>query len=130
MWFEFWKNTRATENAVREKKALKSALIQTLMVPASLFTGLAAVVQARNDVCKMRCNGVVSEIGDQPFGFQQKCEPPAATEENRQIGIYECRPEGSLYYVTFADGQVERIQVNDGDEINWYTCNGFKESKE
>lgn len=38
-----------------------------------------------------------------------------ATEENGQVWIYDRRPEGFVYTVTFADGRVERIQVGDGD---------------
>ena len=73
--------------------------------------GFSAVGHALDDVSNMRCSGTIAEIGDQQFEFEEKCGAPTATEENGQVWIYDLRPEGFIYYVTFSDGTVERIQV-------------------
>jgi hypothetical protein len=91
------------------------AFILNLMVAVMVLAGFAATVRALDDVSNMHCSGVIVEIGDQQYAFQEKCGPPSATEENGQVWVYDRRPEGFVYYVTFADGRVERIQVGDGD---------------
>jgi hypothetical protein len=63
----------------------------------------------------MNCGSVIAEIGDQQFEFQQKCGPPTATEENGRVWVYDRRPEDFIYYVTFSEGKVERIQVSGND---------------
>ena len=80
-----------------------------------MVTGLAAVVYALDDVSNMNCGDVIAEIGDQQFAFQQKCGPPTTTEENGQVWTYDRRPDDFVYYVTFTEGQVERIQVGGND---------------
>jgi hypothetical protein len=93
----------------------KQSFISSLIVTWMLLMVFTTVVLALDDVSDMRCNGVIAEIGDQQYELQQKCGPPTATEENGQVWIYDRRPDGFVYTVTFADGQVERIQVGDGD---------------
>jgi hypothetical protein len=88
---------------------------QILIIAAMVLAGSAAEVHARNDISNMRCSGVIAEIGDEQFEFRQKCGPPTATEENGQVWIYDRRPGDFIYYVTFADGKVERIQTGRGN---------------
>ncbi len=76
-----------------------------------ILAGLSAAVYALDDVSNMNCGDVIAETGDQQVEFQQKCGPPTATEENGQVWVYDRRPDDFVYYVTFTEGQVERIQV-------------------
>lgn len=79
-----------------------------MLTASTCFT---AVIYALDDVSNMICGEAIAEIGDQQFEFQQKCGPPTATEEKGQVWIYDRRPDELIYYVTFTDGQVSRIQV-------------------
>ena len=78
-------------------------------------TGFTAAVYALDDVSNMKCGDVIGEIGDQQFEIQHKCGPPTTTEENGQVWIYDRRPDDFVYYVTFTEGEVERIQVGGND---------------
>jgi hypothetical protein len=90
-------------------------MLSTVLLQVMLLIGFSAVGYALDDVSNMRCNGTIAEIGDQQFDFQEKCGFPTATEENGQVWIYDRRPEDYVYYVTFSDGKVERIQVSGND---------------
>ena len=81
----------------------KRLLVLPLMVALVMVTGLAAVVYALDDVSNMNCGGVIAEIGDQQFEFQQKCGLPTATEENGQVWISDRRPDEFVYYATFTE---------------------------
>ena len=93
----------------------KRSLALPLAVGWLLLTTVAAPVYALDDISNMNCGTTIAEIGDQQFEFQQKCGPPTTTEQNGQVWIYDRRPEDSVYYVTFSEGQVERIQIGSGD---------------
>ena len=80
-----------------------------------MLPGLTAADSDLDDVSNMNCGDVIAEIGDQQFEFQQKCGPPTATEQNGQVWIYDRRPDDFVYYVTFTQGQVKRIQVGGND---------------
>ncbi len=85
------------------------------MVNLVMLTGLVPTVFALDDISNMVCGEVIAEVGDQQFAFQQKCGPPTATEENGQVWIYDRRPESFVYYVTFSEDRVERIQMGGND---------------
>lgn len=93
----------------------KPAWVLSLIVKVMALMGVTAMVYALDDVSNMRCNGTIVEIGDQQFEFQEKCGSPTVTEENGQVWVYDLRPEGFVYYVSFSDGKVERIQVGGND---------------
>jgi len=78
------------------------------LVVLMMLTGFTAEGYALDDVSNINC-------GDQQFTFQQKCGPPTAAEQNGQVWIYDRRPDDFVYYVTFTQGQVERIQVSGHD---------------
>lgn len=69
------------------------------------------MVYALDDVPNVNYGDVIAGIGDQQFVFQQKCGPPTAIQENGQVWIYDRRPNDFIYFVTFTEGQVERIQI-------------------
>jgi hypothetical protein len=93
----------------------KRLLVLPMLVFLVMLPGLTAADSDLDDVSNMNCGDVIAEIGDQQFEFQQKCGPPTATEQNGQVWIYDRRPNDFVYYVTFSEGQVERIQVGGND---------------
>lgn len=93
----------------------KYIMATSLLVALVMLAGFTAAVCALDDVSNMNCGDVIAETGDQQFAFQQKCGSPTATEENGQVWIYDRRPDDFVYYVTFTEGQVERIQVGGND---------------
>jgi hypothetical protein len=89
--------------------------VRLLLIVSLVLIGGATAAYALDDVSNMNCGDVIAEIGDQQFAFQQKCGPPTTTEENGRVWVYDRRPDDFVYYVTFSEGQVQRIQVS-GDE--------------
>ena len=93
----------------------KRVFVRLLLIVSIMLIGGATAAYALDDVSNMNCGDVIAEIGDQQFAFQQKCGPPTATEENGRLWVYDRRPDDFIYYVTFSEGQVQRIQVGGND---------------
>ena len=91
------------------------AFVLRLLIVSMMLMGGAITAYALDDESNMNCGDVIAEIGDQQFEFQQKCGPPTAIEENGRVWVYDRRPEDFIYYVTFSEGQVQRIQVSGND---------------
>jgi hypothetical protein len=89
--------------------------VRLLLIVSMVLIGGATAAYALDDVSNMNCGDVIAEIGDQQFAFQQKCGPPTTTEENGRVWVYDRRPNDFVYYVTFSEGQVQRIQVSGND---------------
>jgi hypothetical protein len=89
--------------------------VRLLLIVSLVLIGGATAAYALDDVSNMNCGDVIAEIGDQQFAFQQKCGPPTTTEENGRVWVYDRRPDDFVYYVTFSEGQVQRIQVSGND---------------
>jgi len=89
--------------------------VRLLLIVSMVLIGGATAAYALDDVSNMNCGDVIAEIGDQQFAFQQKCGPPTTTEENGLVWVYDRRPDDFVYYVTFSEGQVQRIQVSGND---------------
>jgi hypothetical protein len=89
--------------------------VRVLLIVSMVLIGGATAAYALDDVSNMNCGDVIAEIGDQQFAFQQKCGPPTTTEENGRVWVYDRRPDDFVYYVTFSEGQVQRIQVSGND---------------
>jgi hypothetical protein len=89
--------------------------VRLLLIVSMVLIGGATAAYALDDVSNMNCGDVIAEIGDQQFAFQQKCGPPTTTEENGRVWVYDRRPDDFVYYVTFSEGQVQRIQVSGND---------------
>ena len=91
------------------------AFVLVLLIVSTVLIGGATTACALDDVSNMNCGDVIAEIGDQQFEFQQKCGPPTTTEENGRLWVYDRRPDDFVYYITFSEGQVQRIQVSGND---------------
>ena len=91
------------------------AFVLLMLIVSMVLIGGATAAYALDDVSNMNCGNVIAEIGDQQFEFQQKCGPPTTTEENGRVWVYDRRPDDFIYYVTFSEGQVQRIQVSGND---------------
>ena len=93
----------------------KRVFVRLLLIVSIMLIGGATAAYALDDVSNMNCGDGIAEIGDQQFAFQQKCGPPTATEENGRLWVYDRRPDDFVYYVTFSEGQVQRIQTGGND---------------
>jgi Protein of unknown function (DUF2845) len=91
------------------------AFVGLLLIVSMVLIGGATAAYALDDVSNMNCGDVIAEIGDPQFDFQQKCGSPTSTEENGRVWVYDRRPDDFVYYVTFSEGQVRRIQVSGND---------------
>ena len=91
------------------------AFVLLMLIVSMVLIGGATAAYALDDVSNMNCGDVIAEIGDQQFAFQQKCGPPTTTEENGRLWVYDRRPDDFVYYVTFSEGQVQRIQTGGND---------------
>jgi hypothetical protein len=93
----------------------KGAFVLLMLIVSTVLIGGATAAYALDDESNMNCGDVIAEIGDQQFAFQQKCGLPTTTEENGRLWVYDRRPDDFVYYVTFSEGQVQRIQVSGND---------------
>ena len=91
------------------------AFVRLLLIVSMVLIGGATAAYALDDLSNMNCGDVIAGIGDQQFAFQQKCGSPTTTEESGRVWVYDRRPNDFVYYVTFSEGQVQRIQVGGND---------------
>ena len=89
--------------------------VRLLLIVSLVLIGGATAAYALDDVSNMNCGDVIAEIGDQQFEFPAEMRSPDATEENGRVWVYDRRPDDFVYYVTFSEGQVQRIQVSGND---------------
>ena len=76
-----------------------------------LIVGLTAL--ALDDADSLQCDNGIVLVGDSKFEVQTKCGEPSAREERGDVWIYDFGPTEFLYYVTFTNDVVERIQVGE-----------------
>jgi len=63
-----------------------------------------------NDSDSCRCEGGIISIGDTKYDVKEKCGDPKYIEEDGTIWVYDFGPTEFVYYITFGDGRVRRIQ--------------------
>jgi hypothetical protein len=79
-----------------------------LILGAGCLTALADM----DDTDSMQCGESIVLIGDTKPEVQSKCGDPSATEERDRVWIYNLGPTDFVYYITFTEDVVERIQVD------------------
>jgi hypothetical protein len=78
-----------------------------------LIVGVSCLTaSALDDADSMQCGDAMVFIGDPKLEVQTKCGEPSAREERGDVWIYNFGPTEFVYYLTFTDGIVERIQVD------------------
>ena len=81
-----------------------------LIPGAGFLTALAN--DNMDDADSMQCGETIVFIGDTKPEVLSKCGDPSATEERGKIWIYNFGPSDFVYYITFTQDVVERIQVD------------------
>ena len=67
-------------------------------------------VFALDDVSELRCSGGIISTGDSKMEVETKCGSPTDRAEGGEVWIYNLGSTRFVYYLTFADGRLERIQ--------------------
>ena len=64
-----------------------------------------------SDATTFSCPGGIVNIGDTRFSVLEKCGKPTFTDNFGDLWVYDLGPEEFIRYITFAEDEVERIQV-------------------
>jgi len=77
-----------------------------------ILGGLAAALDSASD---MQCGTEIVTIGASQFDVREKCGEPTSIEPgpgiSRERWIYNFGPTEFVYYLTFVNGELERIEV-------------------
>ena len=77
-----------------------------------LGAGCLAALAEMDDTDSMQCGETIVFINDTKPEVLSKCGDPSATEEQGRVWIYNFGPSDFVYYITFTQDVVERIQVD------------------
>jgi hypothetical protein len=95
---------------------MRKKLILTLLLTA--FLGMFVIrpdLSALDDAVELECDGGTVVSGDTEASVREKCgDPQKVTREDADspvVWFYNFGPTEFVYYVTFTDGVVERIQM-------------------
>ena len=108
---------------IQKKKILPVRLIVKWMVFGSfiffilLVLGVDTRVMALDDIDSFRCDKEIVAIGDTNFAVKKKCGDPDKIKTDvaaaSKIWIYNFGPHKFIYYLTFVDGRLKRIQIGE-----------------
>jgi hypothetical protein len=96
---------------------LKTLIAGAAMLGSLLLMTTVAVAQTLDDVPSFRCDGGTVTVGDRQYAVRRVCGEPekitvsggGAVEE----WVYNFGPTKFIYYVTFKNGRLERIQAGE-----------------
>lgn len=75
-----------------------------------LFIGGHAFADDLNDESSLRCESHIIDVGTAQYEVKQKCGEPSGVEENGDLWVYNFGPGRFVYYLTFLEGKLIRIQ--------------------
>lgn len=82
-----------------------------------LLTGLQPNLLALDNTSSLDCSGGTVFVGDSEDSVRKKCgDPQQVTQRDKYspvIWFYNFGPSEFVYYVSFTNGMVERIQTGD-----------------
>ena len=102
--------------------------ILTGLLPVLVLFGAAAPVSAfTTDLPNYRCSNRIIYIGDPERRVAERCGDPddAFASNNSDVWVYNFQQSRFVYYFTFTNGQLQRIQQVACDEDNTY-CPYFR----
>ena len=79
---------------------------------ALFISATVAIAQTLDDIDAIQCEGGIVLLGDHKYSVLEKCGEPAVREEYGNIWIYNLGPTDFIYYLTFTDDVLERIQMD------------------
>jgi len=90
-----------------------TVLIIVAAITAAYILGTSAA--ALDSAADMQCGTQIVTPGASPFEVREKCGEPTRIEPGPGIGreqwIYNFGPTEFVYYLTFVNGELERIEV-------------------
>ena len=66
-----------------------------------------------NDADQCECKNKIVSIGDTKYDVIEKCGEPSSRETNGSVWVYDFGSTKFVYYITFVDDIVERIQYGE-----------------
>jgi len=94
---------------MQKKNSILIIMLSILLVHIS---GIAAALDSAAD---MQCGDQVIAVGASQFNVREKCGEPTGIEPGPGYGteqwIYNFGPTEFVYYLTFVNGTLERIEV-------------------
>jgi len=89
---------------------LVAACALTAVLLPTFAVGDGPISNDRRDEGSLQCvNGIV-ERGDAKYAVQDKCGKPTAVDKGDDVWIYDFGPERFVYYLTFLEGSLNRVQ--------------------
>jgi hypothetical protein len=87
-------------------------IILTAIMTVHVLGGLSAALDSASD---MQCGTEIVTIGASPYEVIEKCGDPTSIEPGPGLGreqwIYNFGSTEFVYYLTFVNGELERIEV-------------------
>ena len=97
---------------------MSKKLISILTITIAIFVGVfffRGNLSALDDASSLQCSGGTVLAGDPEDSVRDKCgEPQKVTQEDADsptVWFYNFGPSEFVYYVSFTNGVVERIQI-------------------
>ena len=87
--------------------------VKIVLVCVCIWVSIVSGVLALDDVSDFSCNGEIVSIGDDKAAVEHRCGRPSTMEQSGRVWIYNFGPTEFLYYLTFANDRLERIQTGD-----------------
>lgn len=92
---------------------MKRALCLLLLGLWAAAAGRAALAEDRRNESSLVCNGNILSVGESKLSAQEKCGPPTMKDEGGNLWMYNFGPGQFVYYVTFWEGSILRIESGD-----------------
>ncbi len=97
----------------QEAKMKTVGRLFAILLPAIGFLGAAApAVAFRTDLTNYRCSGSLVFIGDSERRLADRCGDPddSFVDNNSDVWVYNFGESRFVYYFTFTNGRLQRIQ--------------------
>ncbi len=90
--------------------ARSTALLLALALAPTFAAGDGPISKDLRDEDSFRCASGIAERGDAKYAVQEKCGKPTSVDQGDDVWIYDFGPGQFVYYLTFLEGRLNRIQ--------------------
>ena len=101
---------RGMRKSVMGRFARSAALFLAVALAPTLALGDGPVSNDLQDEDSLRCASGIAERGDAKCAVQEKCGKPTSVDQGDDVWIYDFGPGRFIYYLTFFEGRLNRIQ--------------------
>jgi len=96
--------------AGRKALVYLAALFLAVALAPTFALGDGPVSNDLQDEDSLRCTSGIAERGDAKYAVQEKCGKPTSVDQGDDVWIYDFGPGRFVYYLTFLEGRLNRIQ--------------------